>query len=98
MNRVIIGSNSAVDISSISGTGITSIEISGKQKRLQDFCIFDNLIGLPKLEKVVIREAEIEGFNQIQNCNVTDQGNVAEKKLEVCFFKIFWDGSGIRCE
>ncbi len=98
VNCVIIGSNSEVEISSISGTEIKSIEITGQQKILQDFCTFDNLIGLPKLEKVIIRQAEIEGFNQIQNCNVTQQGNFAEKKLEVFVFRFFRNGRCNLCQ
>jgi hypothetical protein len=90
--RVIIGSNSEVEISSISGTEITSIEISGKQKILQNFCIFDNLIGLPKLERVVIREAEIERFHHIQSCNVTQHEDFIQRKLEVFLFRFLRDG------
>ncbi len=82
MKAVIIGSDAKLKLSSISGSEITSIEISGKQKSFNDFCAFEEL---EKLEKILIREAEIDVANLQQNCS---QENNIEKNIQV-FQNIF---------
>ncbi len=86
MKAVIIGSDAKLKLSSISGSEITSIEISGKQKSFNDFCVFEEL---QKLEKILIREAEIDVANLLQNCS---QENNNENKIQVFQTYIFFVG------
>ena len=81
MKNVVIGSDAKLKLSSISGAEITAIEVSGKKKSFDDFCIFE---GLEKLEKILIRETEIEVSNLLQNCSQENN----EKNIEVFYENI----------
>lgn len=70
ISQVVIGSDTAIAISSIAGPEIKEILITGDNKALDDLCVFTQPTVLPKLERVVIENAEILdfGYHQMQNC------------------------------
>ena len=82
-----IHSDTDVKIIAISGKEVTSIEIKGRRKSFEDFCIFDNFNFMPKLKKVLIVGAAIDIGNHLHDCDV--KGATEKEKTVEVIFKTF---------
>ena len=68
IQKVVIDSQYGIEIASIAGRKISSIEISGVNVTIRDLCLFSSKTKLPKLNIVQIQAATIREFSQHQFC------------------------------
>ena len=68
IRKVVIDSEFGIEIASIAGRKISSIEISGVNVTIRDLCLFSSKSKLQELTKVQIQGATIRELSQHQFC------------------------------
>ena len=85
IETVIIDSEFGLDISSVTGKKISTIEISGINVTFKDLCMFTSVKKLPKLSHVEFNDATLLNFRQHQFCNHCEPSQVESRDIEVRF-------------
>lgn len=68
IRSVKIATDINIEIKSIEGPQVTSIEISGRNKVIETICPFLDRDRMPELNRVWIHDAQIHGFSDYQYC------------------------------
>ena len=85
IQKVVIDSEFGIEIGSIAGIKISSVEISGVNVTIRDLCLFSSQTKLPKLNMVQIQDATIREFSQHQfcgQCEPSQNNRTIEVKLK----------------
>ena len=95
INQVVINTELGLTISSIAGSSISSITLSGFNLTIKDLCMFTSQEKLENLNSAVIQDARLVNFkrHQFRNCDIGGAQNLA-RHVEVrlnCFCIIYSD-------